>query len=96
MLKRRLWTLKPEPQQVPEIDQETEIEQKTEIEPQIEPEMELLETLTNLFCTIQIGAQCLKDLIYQVLLIPVRTIMQFLLSQDLRYLHPGTSTQDLL
>ena len=71
-----LRTLNPEPEMKPE--QEPEIEQELEIE----PEMELLETLTNLCCTIQIGDQCLKDLIYQVLLIPVRAIMQFLLSQD--------------
>ena len=71
-----LRTLNPEPEMKPE--QEPEIEQELEIE----PEMELLETLTNLCCTIQIGDQCLKDLIHQVLLIPVRAIMQFLLSQD--------------
>ena len=52
-----LWTLKPEPEMEPEqeIEQEPEIEQK----PEIEPEMELLETLTNLFCMIQIGDQSL-------------------------------------
>ena len=64
--------IEPEPEQEPEIEQESEME----------PELELLETLTNLCFTIQGGEQRLKDLIHRALLIPERTIMQFLLSQD--------------